>query len=129
MKKYITLFSGSDNKSHFKEESPDYAIQEHLGLYSKKIKVKGMQFRMFQANAVYDWHNAPQPQYIIYLNGKVEVEASDGEKRIFQDGDVLFANDTTGKGHITRTLTDGNSIVVTTHDDIIDESCSIRSKL
>ena len=47
----------------------------------------------------------------------VEVEANGGEKRLSQKGDVLFANDLTGKGHITRTLTDGKSIIITTQDD------------
>lgn len=130
MKTFVTLFSHSDNKSYFKEEIPEYDKNEPLGLYSKKIKVCGLRFRMFKAGMEYNWHTAPQPQYIIYLDGEVEVEASGGEKRIFKKGDILFATDTTGKGHVTRTLTQGNSLVITTENEPEEEvEQSIRSKL
>ncbi|WP_051555233.1 hypothetical protein [Legionella fairfieldensis] len=124
MKKYITLFSGPDNKSYFKEEDPGIETEQPLGSYSKKFPTTGMMFRMFKAGIKYDWHNPPQPQYIIYLEGEVEVEASGGEKRIFKPGDVLFATDLIGKGHITKTLADGRSIIVTTKDDEADQSHS-----
>jgi quercetin dioxygenase-like cupin family protein len=54
----------------------------------------------------YDWnfHTAPQKQYIILLDGKIEIETSLGEKRIFKAGEVLLVDDTTGKGHKTKNL-------------------------
>ena len=87
-----------------------------------------MMFRDFEKGSSFDWHTAPQPQYIIYLEGEVEVEASGGEKRTFSPGDVLFATDLTGKGHITRTLTKGRSAIVITEEPIEDKS-TLRSKL
>lgn len=71
-------------------------------------------FRDFEPDMVYEMHNAPQPQYIIYLEGEVEVIASGGETRRFKPGDVLFATDTTGEGHVSRMLTNGRSVIVTT---------------
>lgn len=129
--KYIRLFSGEDHKSYFKEEVPTFDTEQHLGSYSKKIPTKGMMFRIFKAGLVYDWHNAPQPQYIVYLEGEVEVEASGGEKRVFKPGDVLFATDLTGKGHISKTLTDGRSIIITTQDTPEEQlsSSTMSSKL
>lgn len=128
MKKYVTLFSGADNKSYFKEEDPGIESEQPLGSYSKKFSSTGMIFRAFKAGANYDWHNAPQPQYIIYLEGEVEVEASNGERRIFKSGDVLFATDLTGQGHITKTLTDGRSIIITTENEP-STNTSVKSKL
>ena len=116
MTKYVILFTGKDNKSYFKEETPIYEIEQPLGIYSKKTPTEGMMFRIFKAGAKYDWHNAPQPQFIVYLEGEFEIEASGGEKRIFKPGDVLFATDLTGKGHISKTLTDGRSIIITTQN-------------
>ena len=127
--KYITLFTGEDEKSHFKEVDAGFDKKHPLGNYSKKYPVKGMMFRDFEKGFSFDWHTAPQPQYIIYLEGEVEVEASGGEKRTFRSGDVLFATDLTGKGHITRTLTKGRSIIVTTEEQAEDEKPSVRSKL
>jgi quercetin dioxygenase-like cupin family protein len=51
-------------------------------------------------------HNAPQPYVVIVLSGEGEVVTSDGEARRFHPGEVLFCNDLTGKGHVTRALTD-----------------------
>jgi quercetin dioxygenase-like cupin family protein len=51
-------------------------------------------------------HNAPQPYIAIVLSGEAEVVTSDGEARRFHPGEALFCNDLTGKGHVTRALTD-----------------------
>ena len=51
-------------------------------------------------------HNAPQPYIVIVLSGEGEVLTSDGESRRFQPGELLFCNDLTGKGHVTRAITD-----------------------
>src|SRR6185437_3823455 len=48
-------------------------------------------FSDFEAGAVYEMHNASQPQYIIYLEGEVEVAIISGEKRIIKPGNVLVA--------------------------------------
>jgi quercetin dioxygenase-like cupin family protein len=50
-------------------------------------------------------HNAPQPYVVIVLSGEGEVVVSDGESRQFRPGDLLLCNDLTGKGHITRAIT------------------------
>lgn len=51
-------------------------------------------------------HNAPQPYIAIILSGEGEVVTSDGEARRFHPGEVLFCNDLTGKGHVTRAISD-----------------------
>jgi hypothetical protein len=49
-------------------------------------------------------HNAPRRLLIVQLDGTVEVEVSDGERRVFGPGSALLVEDTTGKGHLTRSL-------------------------
>lgn len=115
--KIMALLTGVDGMSHFKKIEMGSASIQLLGSYSEKYAATALMFREFKKGAHFDWHTAPQPQYIIYLEGEVEVEASSGEKYIFKQGDVLFANDLTGKGHITRTLTDGRSIIITTKNE------------
>ena len=111
--KIIQLYSGNDQKSYFKEMDLTIKNQKELGRYSEKYPVTGMRFRESEVGEIFSWHTAPQPQYIIYLDGEVLVEASGGETRIFKAGDILFATDLTGKGHISRVLTKGRAIVVT----------------
>ena len=57
----------------------------------------------YQPNKV-DWHNAPAPQFAINLTGDLQVETSDGTKHKIGPGDLVFLDDTKGKGHITRLL-------------------------
>jgi quercetin dioxygenase-like cupin family protein len=51
-------------------------------------------------------HNAPQPYICIVLSGEGEVVASDGATVRLHAGGVLYCDDVSGKGHITRALTD-----------------------
>ena len=45
-------------------------------------------------------------QYVITLSGQGEIEVGDGSKKLFEPGDVLLAEDTTGQGHVTRVVGD-----------------------
>ena len=49
-----------------------------------------------------DWHNPPQCLLVFWLTGEVEFETSDGNIRQLPAGSVVLAEDTTGKGHISR---------------------------
>jgi redox-sensitive bicupin YhaK (pirin superfamily) len=51
-----------------------------------------------------DWHPAPVRMVTVYLAGEVEVEVSDGAVRRFRPGDVVLAEDTTGRGHRSRVV-------------------------
>jgi len=68
---------------------------------------KGVIFRRTPADQFLAWHPAPRRQYVITLSGAAEVEASDGEVRLVGPGTIMLADDTTGKGHITRSLDPG----------------------
>lgn len=49
-----------------------------------------------------DWHTAPARLFAINMIGTLEVETSTGTKRRIGPGELVFLEDTTGKGHITR---------------------------
>jgi quercetin dioxygenase-like cupin family protein len=51
-------------------------------------------------------HNAPQPYICIVLAGEGEVQASDGSVLRLRTGEVLYCDDITGKGHVTRSVSD-----------------------
>jgi hypothetical protein len=40
----------------------------------------------------------------VNLTGSVEIETGDGTKRVLGPGDILLAEDTTGRGHISRAV-------------------------
>src|SRR5215469_9737080 len=47
----------------------------------------------------HDWHPAPARQFVLFLEGSLEVEVSNGQRRRLGQGAILFVEDTTGKGH------------------------------
>ena len=75
-----------------------------IGRLSERHPVGSIIFRENSAGYDYDWHCAPQRQYIVLLDGEIELETSDGEKRRFRGGDILLVEDVGGRGHRTRTV-------------------------
>ncbi len=57
------------------------------------------------------WHNPPQRLLVLWLTGELEFETSDGDIRRLSPGSVVLAEDTTGKGHITRHPPEGQLVV------------------
>jgi hypothetical protein len=56
------------------------------------------------------WHNPPRRMLVIWLTGEVEFETSDGDIRRVAAGSVVLAEDTTGKGHISRHPQEGQLV-------------------
>ena len=54
----------------------------------------------------HDWHPAPARQFVLLLKGELEVEVSDGERRAFTQGSIVFLEDTKGKGHKDHAMND-----------------------
>jgi hypothetical protein len=62
------------------------------------------------------WHNPPRRELVIWLTGDVEFETSDGNVRRLGAGSAVFAEDTTGKGHISRHPPEGQLVI---HIDLL----------
>jgi hypothetical protein len=63
-----------------------------------------------------DWHNTPRKQFAINMTGQLEVELTDGTRRKI-GSDLVFLEDTTGKGHITRALGPITNVFLHVPDD------------
>ncbi|RFM26144.1 cupin domain-containing protein [Deminuibacter soli] len=89
MIKAYKLYTGEDGHSHV---ISGYVEQLHL---SEAI---GIRFQETEAHSHYDWHTAPDLQYVITLTGTLEFTCKN-ECFTIHPGDVLIALDTTGSGH------------------------------
>lgn len=98
------IYTGDDNQSHFEELEIELEDAGPVGHLSKTYPATGIIFRETDGDYDFDWHNAPQRQYIIVLEGMLEVTIGDGTKRVFQAGDVVLAEDTEGQGHISQAV-------------------------
>jgi hypothetical protein len=68
-------------------------------------------FRETPEGHVQELHNAPRRQLIFLTSGILELETSEGARFVCRPGDLIFAEDTGGKGHITRSLRDTRGFV------------------
>ena len=96
----VRIYSGDDGQTHFEDlEIPAAEIQEIPIQAGANIV-----FREFPPDYFSDWHTAPRRQYIFILSGQMEIGIGSGETRRFGPGDVVLADDMTGKGHTTRSV-------------------------
>jgi hypothetical protein len=100
--KITRIFTGPDGQTHAEEIDSKLAPGGSSGEVSETIKVAGLQFRRTPPNYFYDWHTAPRRQYVVTLQGRGEIELTGGKKIPLEPGHILLAEDTTGKGHISR---------------------------
>lgn len=120
--KVTRIFTGDDGRSYFEDlEIPSANLGPPLGIISDSLVSDSTFFRFAGAEGeedVYDYHCAPQRQFVIHLKGAVEIETGDGTTRQFGVGDVLLADDTTGEGHISRGIdTPREQVFIVLSDD------------
>ena len=110
--KITRILVNSNQDSYFEDSKVETNDLRPLGRYSSAYPVKDLYFRQ-SLKGTYDFHPAPQKQYIIYLSGEVEITTSTGRTKTFNAGDVLLVEDTYGKGHKSTILKDGRALVIT----------------
>ena len=101
--KITRLYTGADNESHFEDIEVELSPIRHMAA-SALQPTHGVMFRYAPPTHLSSYHPAPRQQYVVTLSGQVEIETGDGTIRRFGPGDVMLAEDTTGRGHITRVV-------------------------
>lgn len=99
------LYADEKGDSRFEDVSVPLQEKGTIGFLSEAQKAGTVVFRKVAASYDYDFHTAPARQYIVLLDGSIEIETSLGDKRVFESGQVLLVEDITGKGHKTKNLT------------------------
>ena len=61
-------------------------------------------FRIFPVGYDHSWHCAPRRQYVVVLQGQIEITLRDHHSETFGPGGILLAEDMTGSGHCTRVV-------------------------
>lgn len=104
------VYSGPDGQSHVAELplalKPFTDVEGAHGESTALQAASGIAFRVAPAGYVLDWHCAPRRQYSISLSGEAEIEVGDGTVVRIGPGDVVLAEDLTGRGHVTRVVGD-----------------------
>jgi quercetin dioxygenase-like cupin family protein len=108
MAKMWRVYSGADGHSHVAELAlhmkPFRDVEGAHGEGTALAAASGIAFRVAPPGYVLDWHCAPRRQYSISLSGTAEIEVGDGTIVRVEPGDVVLAEDLTGRGHVTRVV-------------------------
>ena len=113
----LRIWADQDGESHFEEvdvafEESDFVPPAPPVLLSVREPATDYVLERVPPGWHGDWHPAPGRVLAVYLTGRGEIEASDGESRPIEPGTILLAEDTTGKGHMTRVTGSEEMVVV-----------------
>ena len=109
---YVRIYAGDDGQTHFEDVTVEGELREVVAgvppvLVSAPHPAAALIFVQQPEDAA-DWENhvAPQRQWVINLRGRAAITVSDGERREFDPGAIILAEDTEGAGHVSTPLTD-----------------------
>ena len=104
----LRIYADADGESHLAEVDIPLSPKEVFPgappfRVSARHRATGVQFATHPPGlGVVDWHNPPERQLVVFLTGETEFETSDGDVRRLGPGSLVLAEDTWGKGHISR---------------------------
>ncbi|SUZ96632.1 uncharacterized protein METZ01_LOCUS49486, partial [marine metagenome] len=104
----VRVYTGDDGESHFEDVAIGLEDRGLGGRISRLIRGSGVMFREVDATYDLDFHNAPRRQFVVNLTGSVDITVGDGTIRRLGPGEILLAEDTSGRGHKSAAV-DGKS--------------------
>ena len=113
----LRIYADTMGETHMQEVEfallPKQVFKDNLPLrMSETLASSGCSFcRVPVGMREVGWHNPPRRKLVIWLTGEVEFETSDGDVRRVAAGSVVFAEDTTGRGHISRHPLEGQLLM------------------
>ena len=108
---YLRIYADEDGCSHFESkrillQANDYAPPAPALNTTSLEPADNYTFLELPIEWFGDWHPTPVRQWLIFMTGKCEFEAGDGERATAKAGDLVMLDDMSGKSHQTRLLGD-----------------------
>ena len=91
----LRVYADEAGESHLEELA--------MGADLKPVPAKAVEILNYTRNSA-DWHTAPDRRFAMNIIGDLRVTTSDGKQHHIGPGDLVFLQDTTGKGHVTERL-------------------------
>jgi uncharacterized cupin superfamily protein len=83
-------YCDADGQSQFRDIEIELSEPVLGGVLSKPQAVSTLMFRQIPSDVFVDWHNPPRRFCAVYLDGRVQTTASDGESRVLGAGEVML---------------------------------------
>jgi quercetin dioxygenase-like cupin family protein len=101
--KMMRVYAGDDEQSHFEDIEVPFDGAEGRRT-TEAFSSDSVRFATLPAGVQMDYHHAPARQFVIVLDGSLEMGCGDGSTVQCSPGDVFLADDHTGQGHTFREL-------------------------
>ena len=113
----VRIYADAKGESHFEDleftfEQTDLIPPAPPVLLTALEDASQYAFELVRPGWHGDWHPVPQRLLAVYLSGARTIEASDGQVRDLTPGTILLAEDTSGKGHISRVTGNEDMLVL-----------------
>ena len=116
--KYAKIYSDPNGVSHFQDVEVSFDRSEFPPKTTPVLKSELLSndgfFISVPSGWDSGWHNAPGDGFAILLRGSVEIAVGSGEVRRFSPGEVWRSTDVSGRGHISRVVSEEDAAVYMT---------------
>jgi len=94
----IVLFTDTDGKARFKEESIAMAQGSPQSQLTDIFSAESYQLRYSPVGFRSQFHVTGKPQWVFILSGQMEIGLQDGTSRVFSAGEHFYSADTLPEG-------------------------------
>ena len=93
-----TLYTAADGRARFRDDPLPLEGGTPATRLSALMASGGCQFRRSPVGFASDFHCTTTPQWLVVLQGRMEIGLQDGSTRVFGPGEYFYSNDTLPAG-------------------------------
>ncbi len=94
----VVLYTDTDGKARFKEESLTMGEGSPQSQLTEIFKAEGYQLRYSPVGFRSQFHTTGKAQWVFILSGQMEIGLQDGSSRVFSAGEHFYSADTLPEG-------------------------------
>jgi hypothetical protein len=94
------LFTDTDGRARFREETIPLDQGNEKASLSALLPTQGLQLRESPVGFKSEFHVSSHPQWVIILQGQMEIGLQDGSSKVFGPGDHFYSADLLPEGAV-----------------------------
>ncbi len=96
----VILFTDTDGRARFREEAIALPEGTPMSMLSRLLPASGLQWRESPVGFRSSFHVTTAPQWVVILQGTMEIHLQDGSSRAFGPGQHFYSTDTLPEGAV-----------------------------
>ncbi|MDR2155052.1 MAG: hypothetical protein LBE78_08520 [Burkholderiaceae bacterium] len=94
------LYTDADGYARFRDDTLPLAEGTPAARLSALMTAEGCRFRFSPVGFSSDFHCTTAPQWLVVLQGRMEIGLRDGTARVFRPGECFYSSDTLPSGAV-----------------------------